>query len=62
MPYTLDLSQLTSTGLLNCVRALGGYTTATSPGNLFDTDDFVESEYYESLISQGRQPPITLNW
>lgn len=49
-------------GLLNCIRALGGYTTATSPENLFDTEDFVESEYYENLVSQGRMPPITLNW
>ncbi|KAF9654281.1 histidine kinase [Thelephora ganbajun] len=49
-------------GLLNCIRALGGYTTATSPENLFDTGDFVESEYYKNLASQGHMPAITLNW
>lgn len=60
--FDLNFSRLTATGLLNCIRALGGYTSATSPGNLFDTEDYVESEYYESLASQGRLPPITLNW
>ena len=62
MSHILDFSRLTAAGLLNCIRAMGGYTTATSLDNLFDTEEFVESEYYENLSSQGRLPPITLNW
>lgn len=62
VPDALNFTRLITTGLLNCIRALGGYTTATSPGNLFDTEDFIESKYYENLASQGRLPPITLNW
>ena len=53
---------LTTLGLLNCIRALGGYTIATSPDNIFDTEEFVESEYSGNLASLGRMPPITLNW
>ena len=56
------LGSLTTVGLLNCIRALGGYTVATSPDNIFDTEEFVESEYLGNLASLGRMPPITLNW
>ena len=59
---TSQATRLTAVGLLNVVRALGGYTIATSSENLFDTEEFVESEYTGNLASQGRMPPITLNW
>ena len=62
IPRGSNFLKLTTAGLLNCIRALGGYTISTSHENLFDTEDFVEPEYYENLVSQGRMPPITSNW
>ncbi|KZT22094.1 histidine kinase [Neolentinus lepideus HHB14362 ss-1] len=49
-------------GHLNLVRALGGYTYATSPETCFDTDNFKESEYAESFSVSSGNLPLTMNW
>ncbi|TFK57700.1 histidine kinase [Heliocybe sulcata] len=49
-------------GHLNLVRALGGYTYASSPETCFDTDNFKESEYAESVPATSGNIPLAMNW
>ena len=36
-------------GLLNCIRALGGYTVNTSAKAIYTTDVFDEDNYLQSI-------------
>jgi hypothetical protein len=40
-------------GLLNCIRALGGYTVNTSPQTIYMTDTFNEDDYLKSIPESG---------
>ncbi|KAF7319894.1 Histidine kinase [Mycena kentingensis (nom. inval.)] len=49
-------------GNLNCIRALAGATIATSAATAFDTDTFVESDYYSHVHATSGNLPLALNW
>ncbi|KAF9015434.1 dual-domain HisK/Mak2 protein kinase [Cyathus striatus] len=51
-----------ATGVLNCVRVLGGYTLARDMQTLFDTDSFVESEFLEQIHESSGNVSLVLNW
>lgn len=51
-----------STAILNCIRALGGYTHADSLQTVFDTDTFVESKYLEQIHESSGNLSLSLNW
>lgn len=40
-------------GLLNCIRALGGYTVNTSAKTIYMTDTFNEDDYLKSIPEGG---------
>ncbi|KAF8167825.1 hypothetical protein B0H34DRAFT_645007 [Crassisporium funariophilum] len=48
--------------VLNCLRVLGGYTHAESVNTVFDTDNFVESEYLEQIHQTSGNISLALNW
>ena len=55
-------SQLTvDLGTLNCIRALGGYTIATSAETAFDTETFKEAEYLAKKDA-NHQIRVSMNW
>nr|GAT57553.1 histidine kinase [Mycena chlorophos] len=47
---------------LNCIRAIAGLTNATSAATAFDTESFVESEYYTHIHATSGNLPLALNW
>ncbi|KAF8272384.1 histidine kinase [Lactarius quietus] len=47
-------------GLLNCIRALGGYTLNTSASTIYTTDTFDEDEYLKTIPDSGRSALIGL--
>ncbi|KAJ3713607.1 histidine kinase [Lentinula raphanica] len=49
-------------GTLNCIRALGGYTLATSAETAFDTETFKEREYLEKVKAHSGNEELVLNW
>lgn len=49
-------------GVLNCVRVLGGYTQPQSAETVFDTENFVESEYLAHIQATSGNLSLTLNW
>jgi hypothetical protein len=49
-------------GLLNCIRALGGYTLSHSAETVFDTDAFKEGEYLTHIHSTSGNLLLALNW
>ncbi|KAJ7596782.1 dual-domain HisK/Mak2 protein kinase [Mycena floridula] len=49
-------------GVLNIVRALGGYTDQRSVDTLFDTDNFSESEYLTAILARSGNGPLAMNW
>ncbi|EPS99596.1 hypothetical protein FOMPIDRAFT_1147208 [Fomitopsis schrenkii] len=56
-----DLS-IVAQGILNCVRALGGYTYAESPAAAFDTETFNENEYFTRISAICGTPDVALSW
>ncbi|KAI3615522.1 histidine kinase [Moniliophthora roreri] len=48
-------------GTLNCIRAVGGYTVATSAETAFDTDGFIEAEYIEHAKATSGNLPLAYN-
>ncbi|KAI9445552.1 histidine kinase [Lactarius indigo] len=46
--------------LLNCIRALGGYTLNTSANTIYTTDTFNEGEYLKTIPDSGRSTLIGL--
>ncbi|KAF9258589.1 dual-domain HisK/Mak2 protein kinase [Marasmius fiardii PR-910] len=55
---TVSLAQ----GVLNCIRALGGYTFANSATTAFDTETFIESEYLDHIQATSGNLPLVFNW
>ncbi|KAH9921391.1 histidine kinase [Fomitopsis serialis] len=49
-------------GILNCVRAIGGYTYAESPAAVFDTETFNETEYFARASEACGTPDVALSW
>ena len=49
-------------GILHCIRAIGGYTTATSADTAFDTYRFREQDYLEKIRKSAGNLPLVLNW
>lgn len=49
-------------GVVCCIRALGGYTIASSVDTVFDTDKFREKDYYEHLVRTSGNVALALNW
>ncbi|THH17217.1 hypothetical protein EW146_g3550 [Bondarzewia mesenterica] len=49
-------------GLLNCIRALGGYTINTSVDTIFDTESFKEKEYLEHMAMASGNATLAMNW
>ncbi|KAG6837910.1 hypothetical protein H0H93_013063 [Arthromyces matolae] len=49
-------------GVLNCIRALGGYTIAQSSETLFDTESFKESEFRERISAMSGGSIMILSW
>ncbi|KAI0294831.1 histidine kinase [Russula brevipes] len=41
-------------GLLNCIRALGGYTVNASADTIYTTDTFDEADYLSSILDSGK--------
>ncbi|TFY70056.1 hypothetical protein EVJ58_g22 [Rhodofomes roseus] len=56
-----DMSILAQ-GVLNCIRAIGGYTYAESPAAAFDTETFNESEYFARASEACGTPDVALSW
>ena len=50
--YSYDADQ-SNKGLLNCIRALGGYTTNTSAKTIYTTNTFDEDQYMGSIPEDG---------
>ncbi|KAJ6501559.1 dual-domain HisK/Mak2 protein kinase [Mycena vitilis] len=48
--------------IVNCVRALGGFTIANSAATAFDTDTFTESDYQRHIHETSGNLPLALNW
>lgn len=53
---------LIAQGILNCVRAIGGYTYADSAETVFDTDTFKEAEYLAHASESSGNPEVTITW
>ncbi|KAJ2919335.1 hypothetical protein MD484_g1075, partial [Candolleomyces efflorescens] len=49
-------------GVLNCIRVLAGHTNTHNAHTLFDTDNFVESDYVAQIHQKSGNLPMTLNW
>ncbi|KAJ7655307.1 dual-domain HisK/Mak2 protein kinase [Mycena polygramma] len=47
--------------IVNCVRALGGFTIANSAATAFDTDTFTESDYQRHIHETSGNLPLALN-
>ncbi|KAH9075705.1 histidine kinase [Lactarius deliciosus] len=60
-PRSFHLSQSEPLqSLLNCIRALGGYTLNTSARTIYTTDTFNEDEYLRTIPDSGRSTLIGL--
>ncbi|PCH33241.1 hypothetical protein WOLCODRAFT_21861 [Wolfiporia cocos MD-104 SS10] len=65
-----DVSQLAPSGditilaqgILNCIRALGGYTFAHSAETIFDTESFVENEYLARSAETCGNLEVAVTW
>ncbi|PFH54726.1 hypothetical protein AMATHDRAFT_268 [Amanita thiersii Skay4041] len=51
-----------ATGVLNCIRALGGYTHGQPLELAFNTDNFIEEEYAAIIREVSGNLDLTLNW
>lgn len=49
-------------GVLNLIRVIGGYTNTKSAKNLFDTPNFVESDYVGQIHQTSGNIAMALNW
>lgn len=49
-------------GHLNCIKALAGYTEASSAETAFDTATFCEREYLEQVAVRSGNLPVVMNW
>ncbi|KIY45235.1 dual-domain HisK/Mak2 protein kinase [Fistulina hepatica ATCC 64428] len=51
-----------ATALLNCIRAIGGYTSNQSIETLFDTDTFKEKEFLENVKTSSGNVEVSMTW
>jgi hypothetical protein len=51
-----------SAGVLNCVRALGGYTVKMDAASVFDTPTWSEAAYMHELEKAGGTTSVVMNW
>ncbi|KAG5723159.1 Peroxide stress-activated histidine kinase mak2 [Termitomyces sp. T112] len=51
-----------ATGVLNCIRALGGYTIAQSADTLFDTESYNESRFLEQIGTTSGGSIMFFSW
>ena len=58
--YCCELKEFAA--LLNCIRAIGGFTNSRSPSTVFDTDSFKESEYLSRISQMSGNAPVVMNW
>lgn len=49
-------------GVLNCIRALGGYSLAYSAETIYDTDTFKETEYLVHVEATSGNILLAMNW
>ncbi|TRM62878.1 histidine kinase [Schizophyllum amplum] len=49
-------------GILNLIRALGGYTYAHTADTAFDTEDFIEAEYMNQVRRNSGNLEMVMNW
>ncbi|KAF9072703.1 dual-domain HisK/Mak2 protein kinase [Rhodocollybia butyracea] len=49
-------------GTLNAIRAIGGFTVATSAETAFDTETFKERDYLQQVKAQSGNIDLVLNW
>jgi len=56
------LFDLIQTALLNCIRAIGGYTLEGDAQFAFDTDTFKEHTFLANLKARGADVPAAMNW
>ncbi|KAF7784549.1 hypothetical protein Agabi119p4_714 [Agaricus bisporus var. burnettii] len=52
-------SKILVMGILNCIRVYGGYNESDDPATLFDTDGFVEQEFFGQETSESDAFAIT---
>ncbi|TFY83386.1 hypothetical protein EWM64_g624 [Hericium alpestre] len=55
-------STIFAIALLNCIRALGGYTLVTSAETIYDTDTFNEAEYLAHISRFSGNIGLVMNW
>ncbi|KAH8834919.1 dual-domain HisK/Mak2 protein kinase [Flagelloscypha sp. PMI_526] len=48
--------------VLNCLRALGGYTSGSTPETVFDTPTFSEQRYLEEITANSGNEKLTVSW
>ncbi|KIJ68769.1 hypothetical protein HYDPIDRAFT_37202 [Hydnomerulius pinastri MD-312] len=51
-----------SQGILNCIKALGGYTDASSIETVFNTHNFDEPEYQKTIAKISGNQVLSLSW
>ncbi|KAI0063199.1 STKc type histidine kinase [Artomyces pyxidatus] len=49
-------------GLLNCIRALGGYTVNTSADTIYDMESFSERESLDEVATAGGNYILAMTW
>lgn len=49
-------------GVLNCIRALSGQSYGTTAETAFDTDSFVEKEYFSNIRDKTGDIELAMNW
>ncbi|KAF8630202.1 hypothetical protein AX15_003056 [Amanita polypyramis BW_CC] len=51
-----------ATGVLNCIRALGGYTCGRPVEVAFDTDSFIEKDYLSIIRRSSDHMELAMSW
>lgn len=51
-----------SLGVLNCIRAMAGYTDGGSAHHAFDTDSFNEEDYLSATKLTVGNADVAFNW
>lgn len=49
-------------GILNCIRVYGGYNESDNSATLFDTDEFVEKEFFGQVQETSESDAFAINW
>ena len=51
-----------SLAVVNLIRALGGFTDASSAETVFDTESFKDKDYVDYIKRKSGNLALTLNW